>query len=68
MGDGLFYSYFSCPDDTAALTECKWQEPIDFGGEPVPLSSEAAEALGKAHQGKSSAWAVGVAATLLRLA
>jgi hypothetical protein len=68
VGDGLFYSYFACPDDIAALTQCKWQEPIDFGGEPVPLSSEAAEALGKAHQGKSSAWAVGFAAMLLSLA
>ena len=36
-GKELFYSYFACPDDTAALTQCKWQEPIDFGGAPVPL-------------------------------
>lgn len=64
VGDGLFYSYYSCADDTEALTQCTWQDPIDFGGEPIPLSSDAAKALTKAHS-KSGALVVGLALTLL---
>jgi len=47
-GEGLFYSYFACPDDPDELKQCPWKEPIDFGGEPLALSSDAAEALNKA--------------------
>jgi hypothetical protein len=45
--DGLFYSYLACPDDAAELAACPWEEPVDFGGEPLALSSDAAAALNK---------------------
>jgi hypothetical protein len=55
VGDGLFYSYFACPDDADELAQCAWKEPIDFGGDPVPLSSEAAEAVGDAAKAEAAA-------------
>jgi len=48
VGDGLFYSYFACPDDPAEISSCKWTENVDFGGAPVPLSSDAAAAVSEA--------------------
>jgi hypothetical protein len=48
LKDGLSYSYFACPDDADDLLQCKWSEPIDFGGKPLQLSSEAAATLNEA--------------------
>lgn len=44
-GQGLYYSYYACPDEPIALTSCKWKEPVDFSGEPLPLTGDASEAL-----------------------
>jgi len=44
----LFYSYYACPDDADALGQCKWDEPINFDGSPVALSSDAASKLNEA--------------------
>lgn len=51
-GEGLFYSYFACPDNADKLAQCPWKEPIDFGGEPLALSSDAAAALNDDAQKK----------------
>jgi hypothetical protein len=48
LKEGLSYSYFACPDDADELLQCKWSEPIDFGGKPLQLSSEAAATLNAA--------------------
>jgi hypothetical protein len=48
LKEGLAYSYFACPDDAEELLQCKWSEPIDFGGKPLQLSSEAAATLNEA--------------------
>jgi hypothetical protein len=45
LKEGLFYSYYACPDSSETLTQCEWKEPIDFSGKPVPLSSAGAEAM-----------------------
>lgn len=50
VGASLFYSYFACPDRAEELQQCPWKEPIDFGGEPIALSSDAAAALNKATE------------------
>jgi hypothetical protein len=48
LKEGLSYSYFACPDEADALLQCPWSEPIDFGGKPLQLSSEAAATLNEA--------------------
>jgi len=48
VSDKLFYSYYACPDDADALSKCPWDEPINFDGSPVALSSDAANALNDA--------------------
>jgi hypothetical protein len=48
LKEGLAYSYFACPDDADDLLQCKWSDPIDFGGKPLQLSSEAAATLNEA--------------------
>lgn len=45
VNDGLFFSYLACADDTAALAQCPWQDPVASDGEPLPLSAAAATAL-----------------------
>lgn len=44
----LFYSYYACPDKADALDTCKWDEPINFDGSPIALSSSSAAALNEA--------------------
>jgi hypothetical protein len=48
LKEGLSYSYFACPDDADTLLQCPWAEPIDFGGKPLQLSSDAAATLNDA--------------------
>jgi hypothetical protein len=52
LKEGLSYSYFACPDDANDLLQCKWSDPIDFGGKPLQLSSEAAATLNEAAVSK----------------
>jgi len=47
LHDKLFYSYHTCPDKVEKMLECPHKEPVDFEGEPIPLSSQAAAALEK---------------------
>lgn len=37
--NGLYYSYFSCPDKQAELATCPWQKAVDYDGEPVGLNA-----------------------------
>lgn len=46
-GLGLYYSYFACPDDLKRLETCEYTAPVDFEGEPVPLTEEGLEAVKK---------------------
>merc|ERR1719152_180852 len=55
VGKDLFYSYFACPDDSEELAACEWKDPIDFGGEPVPLSSDAAKAVEESVESEEAA-------------
>lgn len=43
----LFYSYHACPDDLEALQQCPHKDPVDFEGNPVPLSPTASETLSR---------------------
>jgi hypothetical protein len=48
LHEALAYSYLACPDDSQDLLQCPWKEAIDFGGEPLKLSSEEANLLNEA--------------------
>jgi len=50
LKEGLAYSYVACPDDAQDLLQCPWKEPIDFGGEPINLTTSEAAALNHAEE------------------
>merc|ERR1719247_3764561 len=45
LHEALAYSYLACPDDAQDLLQCPWKDAIDFGGDPLKLSTEEAELL-----------------------
>jgi len=70
VAKGLFYTYYTCPDDVEEIKQCPWKKPVDFTGKPLPLTPEAREAL-EAEAKKSFATqgaSVGVAAMTALLA
>jgi len=63
VAKGLYYSYFACPDVGQEMAQCPWKKPVTFSGEPLPLTSEAREAL--ANPKRSSAEKTGAMASLV---